>query len=45
MLTVSDDASATVARVDPLAVVLIAAIVAGWAALFALWWFVFRAKP
>jgi hypothetical protein len=30
--------------VDPLTVVLLAAIVAGWAGLFALWWFGFRGR-
>jgi hypothetical protein len=30
--------------VDPLAIVLLAAIVLGWAALFALWWFGFRGR-
>jgi hypothetical protein len=30
--------------VDPLTVVLLAAIVVGWAGLFALWWFGFRGR-
>jgi hypothetical protein len=30
--------------VDPLTVVFLAAIVLGWAGLFALWWFGFRGR-
>jgi hypothetical protein len=30
--------------VDPLSVLLITAIVVGWVALFALWWFGFRGR-
>jgi nitrogen fixation-related uncharacterized protein len=29
---------------DPLSVVLVAAILAGWIGLFALWWFGFRGR-
>jgi nitrogen fixation-related uncharacterized protein len=30
--------------VDPLSVLLVAAILIGWVALFALWWFGFRGR-
>jgi hypothetical protein len=30
--------------VDPLSVLLLAAILAGWAGVFALWWFGFRGR-
>jgi hypothetical protein len=31
-------------RVDPLSVLLLAAILIGWVGLFALWWFGFRGR-
>jgi hypothetical protein len=35
---------ATVRAMDPLSVLLLAAIVIGWVGVFALWWFGFRGR-